>query len=211
MRRCILDATVLLSLAAPGLARDYGQQGTVSPVLEPDLLAVIEARLHAAQASGKIAAMNRELAARTTERVKRPAPVLGITTAKVPRSWDYDPTITVAADIRDHQGDLIIPAGRRINPLDTVPLRQSLVFLDGDDPAQMAWALKATTQLNAKLILTSGSPFEAMKAGQRRFFFDQGGKLTAKFGIVHVPAVVEQAGRVLKVSELVISRPRGTG
>ena len=63
--------------------------------------------------------------------------------------------------------------------------------------------MKSTTQLNAKLILTSGSPFALMKARQRRFFFDQGGKLTAKFGIRHTPAVVEQAGRVLKVTELV--------
>jgi conjugal transfer pilus assembly protein TraW len=172
---------------------------------------MIEAKLRAAEASGKIAAMNKDLAKRTTAKVKRPPPVAGIVTATAPRSWTYDPTITVGDDIRDNKGTLIIPRGRRINPLDTVGLRQSLVFLNGDDPAQVAWALKSTTQLNAKLILIAGSPFDQMKAAQRRFYFDQGGELTAKFGIRAVPAVVEQAGRVLKVTEVVVPSARGKG
>lgn len=199
------------SAASPSLARNYGQQGALFPVIEPDILRMIETKLRAAEASGKIASMNKELARRTTAQVKRPPPVKGIVTATSPRSWTYDPTITIDADIRDHKGTLIIPRGRRINPLDTVGLRQSLVFLNADDPEQLAWALRSTTQLNAKLILVSGSPFDAMKAAQRRFYFDQGGQLTSKFGIRAVPAVVEQSGRVLKISEVVVSRPRGHG
>jgi conjugal transfer pilus assembly protein TraW len=205
-------ATVLLvTLVSPtaGIAKDYGRQGEVFPVIEPDMLTMIEAKLRGAQASGKMAAMNKELARRTEARVRRPTPVAGIVTAAKARSWTYDPTITISEDIRDNKGALIIPAGRRINPLDTVGLRQSLVFLNGDDPAQVAWALKSTTQLNAKLILTSGSPFVRMKAAQRRFYFDQGGQLTGKFGIKAVPAVVEQDGRVLKVTEVVVPPLRG--
>jgi len=198
-----LIAVAALALSSPVLARDYGQLGPTMRVIEPDLLAAIEQRLLAAKASGRLDAMQKQLVTRTTEKVKRPPPVAGITAAKDLRSWTYDPTITVASDIFDHKGNLIIPAGRKVNPLDTVGLRQSLVFLDGDRPDQVAWAMKSTTQLNAKLILTSGSPFALMKARQRRFFFDQGGKLTAKFGIRHTPAVVEQAGRVLKITELV--------
>ena len=198
-----LVATLLLAGASPALAKDYGQLGAVSPVIEPDLLAAIEGRLLAAKAAGKFEEINRKMAARTEAKVRRPTPVAGLTVTTQTRTWTYDPTITVASDIFDHQGHLIIPAGRKVNPLDTVGLRQSLVFLDADDQAQLRWALKATTPLNAKLILTSGSPFAVMKAEQRRVYFDQEGKLTAKFGIRHTPAVVEQAGRVLKVTELV--------
>ena len=72
----------------------------------------------------------------------------------------------------------------------------------------MAWALKSTTQLNAKLILTGGSPFDRMKAAQRRFYFDQGGQLTAKFGIRALPAVVEQQGKVLKITEVALPLSR---
>jgi hypothetical protein len=40
---------------------------------------------------------------------------------------------------------------------------------------------------SAKIIFVSGSPFDAMKPWQRRFYFDQGGTLTPKFGIRHTP------------------------
>ena len=43
-----------------------------------------------------------------------------------------------------------------------------------------------------------------MKARQRRFYFDQGGKLTQKFGIRAVPAWVRQNGRMLEVSEITL-------
>lgn len=213
MRRHHILASALLCLAAaaPAAARDYGQLGTVYPVMEPDLLTQIEQRLKAAEASGKIAAMQKELVRRTKARVTRPKPVAGLTRAVRLRSWAYDPTITVEQDIRDDKGRVIAAKGQKINPLDHVPLRQSLVFLDGDDPAQVAWALRATTPLNAKLILTNGSPFERMKSAQRRFFFDQDGKLIARFGIRAVPAVVEADGRVLKVSEVPVAAARRVG
>jgi conjugal transfer pilus assembly protein TraW len=40
-----------------------------------------------------------------------------------------------------------------------------------------------------------------MKARQRRFYFDQGGTLVTHFGIRAVPAVVEQQGRLLRITE----------
>ena len=43
-----------------------------------------------------------------------------------------------------------------------------------------------------------------MTARKRRFFFDQDGRLTAKFGIRHTPAVVSQTGSLLRVSETVL-------
>ncbi len=137
---------------------------------------------------------------------RRVQSAVGLSPTTAVRSWSYDPTITVGSDIFDHRGNLIIPKGRKVNPLDTVSLRQSLVFFDADDAAQLRWAIKSTTVTNAKLILTGGSPFTVMKVEQRRVFFDQGGKLIAKFGIRHTPAVVEQAGRVLKVTEVVPPR-----
>ena len=63
--------------------------------------------------------------------------------------------------------------------------------------------------LNAKLILVSGSPFALMKARQRRFFFDQSGTLTRKFAVRAVPAIVEQTGRVLRVSEIGLPPTKG--
>ena len=64
------------------------------------------------------------------------------------------------------------------------------------------------TDLNAKIIFVKGSPIEAMTSRKRRFYFDQEGKLTSKFGIEHTPAVVRQTGRVMRVSEEVVAKGR---
>ena len=190
--------------AVPAAARDYGQQGAVWPVIEPDLLRQIHARLQHLEATGETARLNEELKRRTITRVNRPEPVAGVSLAADTRVWRFDPTITVERDIADDKGRTIIAAGTRVNPLDTVPLRAPLVFLDGDDPAQLAWASRRFSPTAAKLILVRGAPLELMKARQRRFYFDQGGTLVKHFGIRAVPATVEQQGRILIVKELPI-------
>lgn len=208
MIRLPLVLTIALALPAAAQARDYGQQGAVFPVIERDLLEQIQSRLIAMEKSGETARLNDELKHRTAARVNRPDPVAGIARAIDDRSWSFDPTITLAADIRGAKGELIHAAGTRVNPLDSVSFRADLLFLDGDDPAQVAWALKQDRQ--AKLILVSGAPLELMKARQRRFYFDQGGKLTERFGIRAVPARVRQQGRLLAVSEIALPAKKET-
>lgn len=206
MKRALL-VTFALFLAVPAKARDYGQQGAVFPVIERDLLEQIHTRLTAMEKSGQTQRLNEELKRRTAVRVNRPEPVAGLVRASAARRWSFDPTITLETDIRGAKGELIHARGTRVNPLDSVPLRSELLFFDGDDPDQLAWALKASP--GAKLILTKGAPLELMKARQRRFYFDQGGKLTGHFGIRHTPALVEQRGEILMVTEQAIARRGG--
>lgn len=206
MRRALIVFAGLL-VAFPAAARDYGQQGTVWSIAEPDLLQQIHARLMQLERSGETAKLNEELKRRTIARVNRPSPVAGLVQASANRSWMFDPTITVERDIADDKGRVIIAAGTRVNPLDTVPLRNPLVFLDGDEPDQVAWALARFGRTSAKFILVKGAPLELMKARQRRFYFDQGGTLVKRFDIRAVPAAVEQQGRVLRITEEAV-KPR---
>jgi conjugal transfer pilus assembly protein TraW len=199
--RIAIGTALLVPTAA--VAKDYGQHGAVFPVIETDMLAMIEAKLMAAKASGKMAAMQRQFVRDTEAHVRRPAPVGGIEHTSTPRAWNYDPTITIGQDIRDAAGRLIIARGTRVNPLDHVTMHERLVFIDGDDPAQVRWAIASTTALDAKIVLTSGAPIALMDATRRRLYFDQRGVLTTKFGIHHVPAVIAQAGKVLRVTEIV--------
>lgn len=185
-------------------AKDYGQAAQTFPVIEPDLLSTIESRLRRAEASGELARTNEMFAKRVEAKVRRPDPVAGLTPARAARSWDFDPSVTMERDIRDQKGNLIAAAGQRINPLDFVSIRQDLVFIDGDDPEQMAWATARYTDIKAKIILVKGSPVEQMTAKKRRFYFDQAGKLTSRFGIEHTPAVVTQAGKLMRVSEVAL-------
>ena len=189
-------------------AVDHGQMGETWPVIEPDLLSVIKARLDHAQATGKLEELNQRFADKVKQRVMRPVPVSGISRAEETRSWEFDPSIVVANDIRDHKGNLIAAAGQRVNPLGLSGLSKTLVFVDGDDEDQVAWALNEGDR--AKIIFVDGSPFELMKVHQRRFYFDQAGKLASHFGITKTPARVEQQGEILLVTEQALPR-RGGG
>ena len=218
MRAAAVLATgvTLLTLSAvppfvrAATARDHGVMGQTWPVIEPDLLATIDTRLKTLEANGGIARMQRELAQRTEHRVRNPLPVPGIGATRSARSWLFDPSIYLADDIRDAKGNLIAAAGTRVNPLSLVDLKIELVFVDGRDPGQLAWATKRWSASQAKIIFVAGSPFERMGEYQRRFFFDQGGKLTERFGIANVPAIVRQKGEALEISELIVPGKAGS-
>lgn len=195
-------ALLSVSLTSATRARDHGVVGQAFPIVEPDLLATMEAKLQRLQATGAIDRMNAAFARRAEAGVRRPKPVAGITGATEARSWAYDPTIVIERDVRDQKGNVIARAGQTVNPLDFTAISQALVFVDGDDEAQMAWATNRYSDLKAKIILVNGSPIEEMTARKRRFYFDQEGRLTGKLGIRHTPAVAVQDGRVMKLTEI---------
>lgn len=194
-------------------AADHGQMGATFPIIETDLLATIETRLRTLEANGGIERLQNQMREQAVASVRRPKPVNGLTPATTRREWLYDPSMVLEDDIVDAKGNLIAPRGTRVNPLDHVPLGQDLVFVDGSDAAQIDWAVRTYSAARAKVIFVAGSPFDAMKPYQRRFWFDQGGQLTAKFGIRHTPAVVTGATvssgvKALKVSEVPLA-PKG--
>lgn len=194
-------------------AADHGQMGATFPIIENDLLTMIETRLRHLEANGQIDVLQRQMQEQAVASVRRPKPVEGLTPAMARREWLYDPSIITEEDIVDAKGNVITPAGTRINPLDLVEMRQELVFVDGST-AQIDWAVRTYSDARAKIVFVAGSPFDAMKPWQRRFYFDQGGKLTGKFGIRHTPAIVSGAivtksGKALKVSEVPLSRQGG--
>ena len=209
-RGCAMTLLLLVSASAPAASsaagHDLGRFGETWPVIEPDLLATIADRLERVRASGELDRLNREFAARATARVATPMPVAGLSPASEDRSWRYDPSIALDSDVRDAKGALIAARGTRVNPLDLVQLPRTLVFVDGTRPDEMAWALRHGDDAHVSIILVSGSPFERMRALHRRIWFDQGGVLTARFGIAHTPAWVRQQGKVLLVGEVALPR-----
>jgi conjugal transfer pilus assembly protein TraW len=53
-----------------------------------------------------------------------------------------------------------------------------------------------------KLILTGGSYLDLMRRWKLAVFYDQQGHLTTQLGIRHVPALVTQDGKRLRIDEL---------
>ena len=188
-----------LVITKPALAADLGVHGQIWPVTEANLLERIAAELGRAEADGRLAAFNSRLKDQATGAFTN-RPALALARVTKPSHRLFDPTITVRRDIRDHQGRIIVAAGTTLNPLDRLPLDTALVFIDGRDPDQLAFALGY--QGPAKLILTGGNPLALMKEHDRQFFYDQKGVLTAKFGLRAVPSVITQKGRQLLISEV---------
>ena len=209
MRRAIslpsLAAAALAGalLAVPASAKDLGVRGATWPVAEPDLLAQLEARLLEMQRLGELARLQEEARARARQKLEQPDPVPGIAPARSERRRLLDPAIVVERDIRTPDGALIVAAGARINPLERMTLVRDLLFVDGRRDAEIAWALAREngTGRPAKIVLLAGQPLDLMRRHRRPFFFDNGGRLAARFGIAATPSLVEQAGTRLRISE----------
>jgi len=198
----------LLSLfvISPLGAVDYGTQGHVFEIAEPDLLTQIEKRLQTLESNGEIKRHQDILVDRTRKSIRNPKPISSITKATSRREHTFDPFITVPYDLKDHQGQVFQKAGTRINPLKLRSLSSHLLFIDGEDAYQVAWAEQY--QHKSLVVLVSGSPFDLMEMWGRPVYFDQDGRLTSKLGIQHVPAVVEQKDLLLKVTEFPVEEIR---
>lgn len=195
---------LLIILTTAAHAKDYGVHGHTFSIIEPDLLKQITGRLNGLEASGKLEEHNDILKKRAQQSIRRPKAVTEISKTLKPRVFYYDPSITVPYDLKDHKDQTFHKAGTKVNPLAHRPMTKALVFIDGDDQKQVTWALKKFTEFNAKIILTSGSPFDLMEAHDRPIYFDQEGRITKKLGIKAVPARVTQEGLKLKIEEMVL-------
>ena len=199
----------VLALAAPASAKDLGVRGATWPVAEPDLLAEIEARLLEMERSGELARLQRQARERARMKLEEPDPVPGIAPATEERSRLFDPSITVARDIRTPDGALIAAAGTRVNPLARVALARDLLFVDGQREAEVAWAL--AHERPAKIVLLAGRPLDLMRRHRRPFFFDTGGRLAARFGLRLTPVLVAQDGALLRITEFPVDDRDGPG
>ena len=197
-----------LALAAPASAADLGVRGATWPVAEPDLLGQIEARLIEMQGSGELARLESEARANARRKLEEPDAASGIAPATERRSRLFDPAIVVERDIRTSEGVLIAAAGTRVNPLERMTLARDLLFVDGRREGEIVWALAHDRP--AKIVLLAGRPLELMRQHRRPFFFDQGGRLAARFGLGFTPSLVEQAGAKLRITEVPVeeSEPR---
>ena len=185
-------------------AKDFGIMGQVFEIKEQNLLEYIKQKLNLLKASGELELKQNEMKEKVRNYVNRPYRVKGIVTTTEPREYYYDPTYTVVNDIKDQDGRVFIEAGRQVNPLEMMPLSYKMLFIDGDDEAQVKWGLENAKKDKVKIILVNGAIIDLMKANKVRFYFDQQGVLSEKFGIKQVPASVEQKDLQLLIKELVV-------
>lgn len=120
-----------------------------------------------------------------------------------------DPTVWLTEPIRDARGEVAVPAGTRVNTLETHPWKRRLVVFDCTDPKQVAWAVRRTHDRKPGVYLTSNvdrdAGWEGWKAcvsaiGQPLYVLQE--QLAARMDVHVVPALVEQEGALLRIREI---------
>lgn len=201
---------VLLLFTVHVCAKDLGTWGELYPVAEQDMLTTINTRLQAMKESGELDMQQDAYKKAVIEKSLRPESVKGLTVARENSTHYIDPSMTVAEDIADHQGHVFAHKGEVINPLDTVPFNQTLYFIDGDNPEQVAWmkAQKPATDIY-RVILVNGDIRAATNALGERIFFDQKGVMSRRFKLTAVPARITlgENKRTLRVDTFALASP----
>lgn len=206
------SSKVFLAVAAAALAaacisaqaEELGQIGPVYPIGEESALDTILARLKEKERTGELKRIQQEAIKRSVASAKNPKPVEGLTTVQERSQRLIDPTVTYSRAITTDDGQIVVPAGAKINPLLVTSLSKRLVFFDGRDKAQAEAVRKMVAKGGTKVkpILVAGSWFDTSKAWNTQVYYDQQGKLSQRFGIRAVPSVISQQRAMLLVEEV---------
>jgi conjugal transfer pilus assembly protein TraW len=204
--RCPILASLLCLSVIPSysLASDLGVVGPIYEIAERDLIEVMKERFRRLEQSGEMRKLEDRYKAKVVDAVERPRPISGITATQTARTYFVDPTWTLDRNVVDEKGQVLFPAGTRVNPLDYTPLTQTLMFFDQRERSQVAFAKRFLAEAKARVkpILVGGEPLKLMRQWKREVFYDQGGVLSRKFLLKQVPALITQDGNRLRIDEI---------
>jgi conjugal transfer pilus assembly protein TraW len=203
-RLCAFAFVPTLILTSNNLhAEQLGQYGNTWNIQEQDAIDMIKGRLGEMEKRGELTKYWNDYRDTQLAGLENPKPLPGIEAVVEPQIRMFDPTYTYTETVKDHLGNVLVPAGTKINPLDYTPLSKAIIFIDGRDPKQLAYAKQRTEEHpRDKVILVAGSFLKLNREWGRPVYFDQQGIMTKKFGIERVPAVLTQKGRQLQIEEL---------
>ena len=203
--RTLIAGLMALTLALPAggvSAKNFGSYGQLFSIDEPDLLEEILSRFRAMEANGGLAQMEKDMQERTQAYVERPAIAAYLPPVEVYRAYEFDPSIRVDRDIADQNGTVFARAGTVINPLDYSGFSKRIVIIDGDAPAQVAFALEKGDEMDTLIVIAKGAPLDLGRKHGRRFWFDQQGVILKRFEVERLPTVITRADPLLYIEEI---------
>jgi conjugal transfer pilus assembly protein TraW len=195
----------LCCLSMSIFAQDLGIVGATYPIAETDFVTMAQQKIQEKLNHDDIQGWQIQQQEAIRVAADRPVPVEGLGPTIQARQWFWDPSFVIPYDVRSANHAIVIKAGTRFNPLEKHRLKNDLIFFNGDNPEQVAWAQKQNEALKGRvlLILVNGSLHEVQSHfPQKHVYFDQGGKLTQKLQITQIPAIVTQVGSQLEISEV---------
>ena len=115
------------------------------------------------------------------------------------RVYYVDPSLVLADNVYDHEGKVLYQKGSVFNPTDYVRLGRYII-IDGKDAKQVKMALEGDFR---KVMIISGDLAKLSTTHRKRFWFAPGDVLK-RLEIRRVPAIIEQEGRMIRVTEKAI-------
>lgn len=200
--------------ASVSLGRDLGVESRVYEILEKDLRVVLLES--AARVNWKV--FEDDLKSQAKKFLDSlPARTLPSPPATATR-W-ADPSIELASDIKvpvldpatgEYRWSVAVAKGTRVNPLETMPLTQALLFFNGNSEEQVAFVAEVLRKypLAVMPVETSGNPARHSGILKQPVFYAQDTHL-ARFAIAHTPTLLYQGtgNRRLFVGVTSFARP----
>jgi len=186
---------LVLATSARAITRDLGTVGATYPVIEPDILAELKARV-----AGNLPTRE-ELLRRI--RTYQPGNLRKLPRATENRKFLVDMTYTLDHDVKDHDGRILYPRGYTFNPLDYVSFPGGMVVIDGSDPVQVGWFRKSPYYDNhrARLLVCGGYAHELVERFKRPVYYLTD-TVARRLQLAAVPSVIVQKGKKLLVREI---------
>lgn len=115
---------------------------------------------------------------------------------------EFTPNIPLGNHVYDAEGKILYRAGQEINAFDMVQFENQIIFIDGLDKRQIAWALKEALKRPTQLVFLGGTLLKKLGVKKVKHYFDQKGDLPVAFNIRCLPSIVTQEGRKFRIEEV---------
>ena len=201
------------AIARPALERerrhaggtDLGRIGPTWEVAEPDLVEVLKTRAATLDLPTRAEA--------AMARFWRQVPAVTLPPVQTTTTRRFRPEVRTRSDLNDDRGRRLLPAGSRLNPLQTLPLTARILVLDAQDPSELAWARTQRHPHRTTIHLLTNPDreggWDAWQALQRQldappFLLDR--HLADRLRVHATPSLIEAEGAELVVHEIALPR-----
>jgi conjugal transfer pilus assembly protein TraW len=191
-----------VSAKEPGVI-DLGVVGTVFPIKERNIMEVLQEKIASPMGEKLLHDFETRLKEAGDSKHYLPTPNTTLTPTTEHRTYLFNPSISLDRDLADHNGTRFYQAGTSVNPLNQITLSKEYLFIDGDRPHQVAWALNYKKNKAAMIVLVKGDPMRLMRDAGVQVFFDQEEAMAKRFQLTHVPCSMAQEGTNLRITEWV--------
>jgi conjugal transfer pilus assembly protein TraW len=200
---CVGMLLITIAFANAERVIDLGVVGTVFPIKERNIMTVMQEKLSTPMGKKLLHDFETRLKELSDSKHYLPTPNATLKATTEHRTYLFNPSISLDRDLADHNGTRFYQAGTSVNPLNQITLSKEYLFIDGDRPRQVAWALNYKKNKPALIVLVKGDPMRLMRDVGVQVFFDQEEAMAKRFQLTHVPCSMAQEGTNLRITEWV--------